>query len=237
MKNLLPILVLATLVSCSKDPTAIFNVDQQKTTDESHVFRFDNASEDALEYEWDFGDGETSSQTNPTHIYNQQGDFTVTLTALNKKGESHTSTTEITVGELVVTEFTVNTSTFDGLMAILSQEELNHECAQQPYRFSFWASGLTDTIPANMTSTYYREEREWGLWAGSNVARFEMWLHRCSAFPIHPPEAEPLDYDALIASGIVKQSLTLTSLYEEQWSGDAGSIELVYSFDILYLGL
>jgi hypothetical protein len=237
MKNVAYLLLAVVMASCAKDPIAQFTVDQEKTTDESHVFRFENTSEDALDYEWDFGDGETSSQTNPTHIYNQQGVFTVTLTALNKKGESNVTTTGITVGELVVTEVTVNTSTFDGLMAILSQEDLNHECAQQPYHFSFNTGGISDTIPANATSTYLRGDNEWGLWVGSNVARFEMWLHRCSTFPIHPPEAEPLDYDALIDSGIMKQSVTLFPLIEEQWSGDAGSIEIVYSFDILYLGL
>jgi hypothetical protein len=31
-------------------------------------------------YLWDFGDGATSSETNPTHIYNTIGTFTVTLT-------------------------------------------------------------------------------------------------------------------------------------------------------------
>jgi hypothetical protein len=32
------------------------------------------------EYHWDFGDGETSNEQNPTHIFNEEGNFTVIFT-------------------------------------------------------------------------------------------------------------------------------------------------------------
>lgn len=35
------------------------------------------------EYVWDFGDGETSTETNPTHTYGEEGTYTVTLTVSN----------------------------------------------------------------------------------------------------------------------------------------------------------
>ena len=38
------------------------------------------------EYDWDFGDEETSSSENPTHIYEQPGVYTVSLTATNSAG-------------------------------------------------------------------------------------------------------------------------------------------------------
>jgi len=34
-------------------------------------------------FEWDFGDGNTSTQPNPTHTYAATGDYTVILTAIN----------------------------------------------------------------------------------------------------------------------------------------------------------
>ena len=37
---------------------------------------------------WDFGDGETSAEQNPTHIYSKPGTYTVKLTVRNKAGES-----------------------------------------------------------------------------------------------------------------------------------------------------
>jgi PKD repeat protein len=35
---------------------------------------------------WDFGDGNTSTQQNPTHVYDQDGTYTVSLTATNTSG-------------------------------------------------------------------------------------------------------------------------------------------------------
>lgn len=40
-----------------------------------------------LTYLWDFGDGSTSSEEEPTHIYTSEDDFTVTLTVINECGE------------------------------------------------------------------------------------------------------------------------------------------------------
>ena len=42
---------------------------------------FENASERADAYEWDFGDGATSSEPEPTHRYTGSGNFLVTLRA------------------------------------------------------------------------------------------------------------------------------------------------------------
>ncbi|HRH38104.1 MAG TPA: PKD domain-containing protein, partial [Flavobacteriales bacterium] len=41
---------------------------------------FANSSEDGISYAWDFGDGTTSAQASPTHIYQTGGTFAVTLT-------------------------------------------------------------------------------------------------------------------------------------------------------------
>lgn len=40
-----------------------------------------NPSGQAMTYRWNFGDGQTSNQTNPTHQYASAGNYTVTLTA------------------------------------------------------------------------------------------------------------------------------------------------------------
>lgn len=42
---------------------------------------FSNESSNAITYEWDFGDGETSTDENPTHVYTEPGVYTVTLFA------------------------------------------------------------------------------------------------------------------------------------------------------------
>ena len=49
--------------------------------DASETVEFINKSINAKTYFWDFGDGDTSTQQNPTHVYPSQGKYTVTLIA------------------------------------------------------------------------------------------------------------------------------------------------------------
>jgi gliding motility-associated-like protein len=49
-------------------------------------FFFTNLSQDAIRYEWDFGDGTFSDGKNPVHTYADTGNFAVTLTAINAVG-------------------------------------------------------------------------------------------------------------------------------------------------------
>ncbi|MBO9632715.1 MAG: PKD domain-containing protein [Chitinophagaceae bacterium] len=50
---------------------------------------FNNTSPDAASWQWDFGDGGTSTDPNPSHIYNTTGSFDVTLTITDSKGCSN----------------------------------------------------------------------------------------------------------------------------------------------------
>lgn len=85
-------LVLA-LASCEKDsvvepPTAdIFRsiVDKQVA--------FTALTLHADQWLWDFGDGQTSNEKNPVHIYEEGGIYTITLTASNGAGTAEATTT------------------------------------------------------------------------------------------------------------------------------------------------
>jgi PKD repeat protein len=59
---------------------------------------------------WDFGDGNTSTEQYPTHIYNAPGTYTVTLTATNSAGTSTPVTTSITIANapIILSEFISN---------------------------------------------------------------------------------------------------------------------------------
>jgi glucose/arabinose dehydrogenase len=52
----------------------------------------------ALTYAWDFGDGTTSTQANPSHTYTGTGQRTVTLTVTDPAGRSAAATVVISVG-------------------------------------------------------------------------------------------------------------------------------------------
>jgi PKD repeat protein len=50
-----------------------------------------------LTYLWDFGDGRTSTEEDPEHIYDEAGTFTITLTVTDEGGEIGTKTDIITI--------------------------------------------------------------------------------------------------------------------------------------------
>lgn len=55
--------------------------------------KFDNNTSNASRYEWDFGDGTTSAEKNPEHVYQQAGDYLVKLKVFNGIGENEYSRT------------------------------------------------------------------------------------------------------------------------------------------------
>ncbi len=48
---------------------------------------FENNSSNADSYSWDFGNGDSSTEENPTYSYTASGFYTITLTAINECGE------------------------------------------------------------------------------------------------------------------------------------------------------
>jgi PKD repeat protein len=113
------IAVLAILAGCGKEPTACFTFTSASIDNEDLPFvgediDFENCSENADSYEWDFGDDATSTKTNPTHAYDAPGEYTVTLTATNSDGSKSSSQTIEVQASLTGTwegEMTVDGST------------------------------------------------------------------------------------------------------------------------------
>ncbi len=72
-------------------PTAYFGFSRKGNT-----FTFVNNSTNSPDtYQWDFGDGETSDEKSPVHIYSELGSFSVTLIATNQDGSSEPTTITI----------------------------------------------------------------------------------------------------------------------------------------------
>ena len=62
--------------------------------------QFTDLSENATEWEWDFGDGNSSTEQNPVHTYTSAGNYTVNLTVSNAEGsDSEEKTDYIVVSE------------------------------------------------------------------------------------------------------------------------------------------
>lgn len=50
------------------------------------TFTFTNSSTESINFFWDFGDGFTSTATNPNHVYSTPGNYTITLIAYDMHG-------------------------------------------------------------------------------------------------------------------------------------------------------
>ena len=71
---------------------------------------FSATSDNTMTYSWDFGDGNTSTASNPAHTYSAEGEYTVTLTLSNACGTKQIENT-VTVSFAVQAAFTTENTT------------------------------------------------------------------------------------------------------------------------------
>ncbi|MCA0236767.1 MAG: T9SS-dependent M36 family metallopeptidase [Bacteroidetes bacterium] len=77
-------------------PVADFSVDRTTACVGLATFQFTDESQNiAQQWLWDFGDGTTSSETNPVHEYAEAGVYTVKLTVTNNIGVDSTTFTDL----------------------------------------------------------------------------------------------------------------------------------------------
>jgi uncharacterized membrane protein len=84
-------------------PTAAFTY-QPTDPKVQETVSFVDSSEDPdgtiVSWQWDFGDGDTSITEDPTHQYDQDGTYTVTLEVTDDSGEPDTTSVTITVSKV-----------------------------------------------------------------------------------------------------------------------------------------
>lgn len=75
---------------------------------------FNNLSEFATSYEWNFGDGTTSTDVNPSHVYTKEGEFTISLTAIGDGVEVEEQFPITIQKQTVVGDWTLVSATYNG---------------------------------------------------------------------------------------------------------------------------
>lgn len=73
-------------VNVESGPGVDFSANDSSFCSIPATVNFTDLTPNAVSWEWDFGDGTTSSQQNPAHTYNSFGSYTVTLIATTESG-------------------------------------------------------------------------------------------------------------------------------------------------------
>jgi hypothetical protein len=108
--------MLFTVFSCERLPKPRFSYSPEKNAESGDTIRFINESSRASAYEWEFGDGGTSTKDHPKYIYREAGIYAVKLTAHNESGKDFT-TESITIHEPTILGFRAYDSTGSNLLA------------------------------------------------------------------------------------------------------------------------
>jgi PKD repeat protein len=87
---------LSLVTACTGPPVSSFTTDKTKVAVDESVQFTSKSTGEITSWSWDFGDGNTSTEQNPSHAYAEKGDYTVVLTVANKAG-SHSATSAVTV--------------------------------------------------------------------------------------------------------------------------------------------
>lgn len=97
-------------VDLPQPPVAAFDIGKDQPS-MNEAIRFNNNSQHAGLWLWDFGDGFTTAEKSPEHTYPENGDYRITLIASNDAGCSDTLSLDIYVvcaGKITANTFTPN---------------------------------------------------------------------------------------------------------------------------------
>lgn len=104
-----------------KAPIADFTISSGLVFNDVPI-RFQNLSQDAISYEWEFGDGQSSTEVHPNNTYDEYGSYVVTLIATDWKGCKDTVQKPVYIEEewyvYVPNTFTPDQDEFNGTFAV-----------------------------------------------------------------------------------------------------------------------
>ncbi|MEO6452781.1 MAG: PKD domain-containing protein [Ginsengibacter sp.] len=110
------------LINTSNSVTADFSNNVQATCKPPVTLNFQNLSTGpaSRKYQWDFGDGGTSNQTTPSHMYTTVGSFTVRLIASSGGGECSDTMQKVIIIGTVTPDFSSPLTVCSGVLFSLN---------------------------------------------------------------------------------------------------------------------
>lgn len=191
-------------------PSAEFDMPASACANSEVAFTDQSVTSGTASYFWDFGDGNTSSEASPTHIYSATGTYSVTLTVNYGDAtcqDQVVKSIEITTGLTV--EFTdVNTVICEGESLTLSLTE--------SFDSYLWSTGATTpSIEVSQSGTYtVRVTRNNGC---EGINGIDVTVNGTPNLTVtaDPPTTAPGDPVQLSATGLVDYTWTPTEFLDD----------------------
>lgn len=151
---LIALLALTVVTSCKKDDDDDDGVQEvtagfeyEIDAEDALTVHFTNLSENETSVSWDFGDGETSTDENPTHTYDAEGAYTVKLTATNAGGSDVVQqTVNVVDANAQITALTGGSEKTWKLIRDVSTEDYPLEVGPAAHDAIWWAFGLQEDL-------------------------------------------------------------------------------------------
>jgi PKD repeat protein len=102
---------ISQTVTVTNKPTPNFTIVGGGNCTNSTSISLTNTSANAVSYVWSFGDGGTSTSTNPTYSYAAQGTYIIKLVATGANGCKDSISQTVTIATKPIASYTVNTTT------------------------------------------------------------------------------------------------------------------------------
>ncbi|MEA2030510.1 MAG: PKD domain-containing protein [candidate division Zixibacteria bacterium] len=116
----------------------------------------DYSNHDPTSWQWDFGDGGTSNQQDPTHVYGTSGVYTVTLTAGNNCGTDDTVMTDLINASCeIVAGFTANVTTGQPPLQVIFYDRSDPNYCGNYYLWDFGDGTTSNDL--QITSHWYED--------------------------------------------------------------------------------
>ena len=171
-------------------PDAAFTTSSPDWLGQATIFTNTTTGQEPITCTWDFGDGVTSTQESPTHIYGIPGIYTVALTVINPAG-SDIATDTVTIHGPPEAGFTTSSPDWQGQITFFT----NTTTGQGPIIYTWdFGDGITSTMESP-THTYASSGVRTVVLtaanpAGSNVATDTVILYSLptAGFTAYPTE-------------------------------------------------
>jgi PKD repeat protein len=141
------------------DPDSIIYIQKPIIAFEFENISFDSIGSDTFQintWTWDFGDDVTTNEIAPTHIYAQEGEFTVSYNFITKFGCPGTDSTKITVKPVTLITPSLVTPNGDGKneLFIIKYDDGSNDSGEAKSGYGYYEDDEETFDPLN---TYYLE--------------------------------------------------------------------------------